>query len=120
MDWRVSNHGKYAGREVYVGSGAGGAGRAASYLRTKVTGPCKISFSYRIGTYKGDAVVLCDKNELMHFKDVADATFDWKEASYDIPAGDHLLAFVYIHPGRGFTNHFNGFLIADFKVSPAE
>ena len=117
VDWHVSNHGKTAGREVYVGSGAGGAGRAASYLHTKVTGPCKISFAYRIGTYKGDAIVLCDKEELMHFNDVADAKFDWKEATYEIPAGDHLLTFLYIHPGRGFTNHFNGFLIADFKVT---
>lgn len=120
VNWHVSNHGNTAGREVYVGSGAGGAGRAASYLHTKVTGPCKISFAYRIGTYKGHAIVWCDKEELMHFNDVADAKFDWKEATYEIPAGDHLLAFAYIHPGRGFTNHFSGFLIADFKVSPVE
>lgn len=119
VEWRVNNHGKAVGRDVYVGSSGATAGIATSCLYTKITGPCKIHFEYRIGTYNGQALVLCDKQELMHFKGIADASFGWKEAEFDISEGEHLLSFVYIHPGIGFIKQFNGFLLSKFQVIPS-
>lgn len=118
--WHAHTHDESAGRNAYVGSGGGGAGVASSYLCTWISGPCKVGFEYSISTYKGDAVVLCGKQEMMHFKGIADASFGWKEAVFDIPKGDHLLSFVYVHPGRGFIDRFNGFRIANFRVIPAQ
>lgn len=118
VTWRVCNHGKELGRELYVGSGGGTWGEATSYLRTQIAGPCKVSFDYLISTYKGDAIVSCDGTELMHFNDIAYPGDLWQSASHDIPEGEHRLEFVYKHPGQGFANKFNGFAIADFKVEP--
>lgn len=120
VKWGVCNRGSNVGKELYVGCGAGGAGVATSYLKTKVVGPCTISFDYRIRTYYGEAKVLCDETELMFFNGLADDEFGWRSATYEIPKGEHEISFIYVHPGRGFKKPFNGFLISNFKVENNE
>ncbi len=119
VNWGVNNHGDL-GKSTYVGSGGGGAGVATSYLKTKVVGPCTISFDYRIRTYYGEVKVLCDETELMFFNGLADDEFGWRSATYEIPKGEHEISFIYVHPGRGFKKPFNGFLISNFKVENNE
>ena len=103
-----------------VTSGAGGAGVASSWLKTTVTGPCKISFRYKVQTYRGRFTVECDSRTLYRFSDVTGTNAEWQNAEYEIPAGEHTITFTYVHPGMGYANRFNGVRLSGFKVTPAE
>ena len=103
--------------KVCVTSGAGGAGVATSWLKTTVTGPCKISFYYKVQTYDGVFQVDCDSKELYKYSGRTGIDANWKYAKYNIPAGEHTLTFTYKHPGRGYAYQFNGVRIDDFKVT---
>ena len=97
-------------------SGAGGAGVATSWLKTTVTGPCRISFYYRLQTYGGEFRINCDSRELHKISKVTGLNNDWKHEEYNIPAGKHTIMFTYKHPGMGYAYQLNGVRIDDFKV----
>jgi serine/threonine protein kinase len=101
-----------------VSSGGDGGGRSHSWLKTNVSGPCKISFYYRIQTYNGKFTVTCDDRTLYSYSGTTGINTPWQYAQYDIPAGEHMITFTYNHSGQGYTNMFNGVRLNDFRVTP--
>ena len=102
-----------------VSSGGGSGGITTSWLETTITGPCIISFHYKIMTYNGTFTVQCDNDNLYEFTGITGISPIWKFAEYTIPAGTHRLTFTYRHPGQGYAfvqNGFNGVRIDDFRV----
>ena len=56
VNWEYCTDDSYSDGACAV-SGAGGAGDATSWLKTTVTGPCRISFRYKVQTYNGSFTV---------------------------------------------------------------
>ena len=115
VNWSYCSEDGHSGKEC-VTSGAGGAGVAASWLKTTVIGPCRISFYYKVQTYRGTFQVTCDSRELYQYSGETGINAQWKHAEYKIPEGEHTITFTYKHPGMGYANKLNGVRIDDFKV----
>ncbi len=102
---------------VCVTSGAGGHGVASSILMTQVSGPCKISYHYKLQTYGGYFGVALDGKVLYERQEVTGQKVPWQYAEFDVPEGKHLLYFVYVHPGVGYVHDLNGVRIDDFTIT---
>ncbi|MBE6365137.1 MAG: serine/threonine protein kinase [Lentisphaerae bacterium] len=103
---------------ICVSSGGDGGGESTSWLKTSISGPCKISFYYKVQTHGGSFSVTCDDRELYLYSGVTGINAPWEYAEYDIPAGEHMIKFTYTHPGTGYTNMFNGVRLDNFRVTP--
>ena len=108
---------------------SGGVGE--SILSIPVEGPARVSFRY-FRHFPGKKL-LGDRDRLPSSFSVSDGatTFlfdpegdanyrdqrgDPCDASFDLPAGHHLLRFVYRHGGTGYIDHFNGVRLRDLKI----
>ena len=74
---------------------------AASWMRTKVVGPAKLTFYFRMYTYYGTFEVTCDGTSLFSKKN-EDVNIPWTMVTENIPAGEHVIKFAYTRSSTGY------------------
>lgn len=112
--WSIAKE-SYDGKES-VQSGNYGGGRATSSLSTTITGPCRVSFFFQRNFYKGRFAVMCDSTCLYSLSGIFHNSWGWHYCQVSVPAGNHVLSFVYTHPGMGWRNEFNGIRIDAMNI----
>ncbi|MBR2434766.1 MAG: hypothetical protein IKB22_04780 [Lentisphaeria bacterium] len=107
VDWHYCADDGYKEKPC-VTSGGGGAGKAVSWLKTTIMGPCTISFYCKVQTYGGLFTIKCDDRVIYKFSKKTGLDVPWEKLEFAIPAGKHTSKFTYAHPGAGYAYRLNG------------
>ena len=80
---------------------------AASWMRTKVVGPAKLTFYFTMYSYYGAFEVTCDGTPLFSKKNEDVKSMPWTMVTADIPAGEHVIRFAYTRdPSKWYTTDY--------------